>query len=372
MTPDELDRRIIEPSEFVADTAAFVDVRLPRSHGKASYSMIGPGVSQNAGQTVNLTEPHGFHIGAAAMPNGRVNNPHLHFTAEVFICTRGRWRMKIGEHGNQQVEIGAGTIMSIPTWVFRGFENIGDDDGWLFTVLGHDRTGGIVWAPSVLRAAAETGLYLGRDQAVRDAAAGDPIDDVVEPATQEQLASTRAVSNTELAERVCPSSVLDWSYTALLSSVLDGHHAELAPVIGYGMTEDRSHRAPIPGPHGFSVEWLRLKPGHRIGEHRTNASQVVIVVDGQVDLYVDVGDGRAAPIRRRPATGSVVSIPPGAWRDFVNSGEITSRLLVVNGGDARIRIDWSADVQQAAHDVGIAHDAAGYLAPVALVGASSP
>ena len=61
----EVDRRVIEPDRFVADTSAFIDVRIPGSAGKASYSFIGPGVSQNAGQTVNLVEPHGFNVGAA-------------------------------------------------------------------------------------------------------------------------------------------------------------------------------------------------------------------------------------------------------------------------------------------------------------------
>ena len=99
---------MIQPAEFVADTEAFVDVRLPRSRGKASYSFIGPGVSQNADQTVNLAEPHGFQIGAASMGHGVVNNQHLHFTAEVLICTRGEWRVNIGEHAEQQLEIGPG------------------------------------------------------------------------------------------------------------------------------------------------------------------------------------------------------------------------------------------------------------------------
>ena len=159
----QLRSRVISPDEFHADTEAFVDVRLPRSQGKASYSMIGPGVSQNAGQKINLVEPHGFNIGAASMPHGVVNNPHLHFTAEVFLCTRGSFEMAVGRHGEQKLVMNAGDVFAVPTWVFRGFTNIGDDDGWVFTVLGGDDGGGIIWAPSVLREAAETGLYLNAD-----------------------------------------------------------------------------------------------------------------------------------------------------------------------------------------------------------------
>lgn len=141
----DLAELVIEPTDFQADTAAFIDVRLPRSQGKASYSFIGPGVSQNPDQSINITTPHGFNVGAASMPAGAVNNPHLHYTAEVFICTRGNWRFLIGQHGDHHLELGANTVFSAPTWVFRGFENIGADDGWLFVVLGGDDTGGILW-----------------------------------------------------------------------------------------------------------------------------------------------------------------------------------------------------------------------------------
>ena len=54
---------------------------LPGSHLKQNYSLIGPGVTQSSEQIVNIHEPHGFNIGAAAMPKGVTNNLHLHFTA---------------------------------------------------------------------------------------------------------------------------------------------------------------------------------------------------------------------------------------------------------------------------------------------------
>ena len=42
------------------------------------------------------------------------------------------------------------------------------------TVLGGDDTGGIIWAPEVLRRARDTGLYLGRDNQLIDGPAGAP------------------------------------------------------------------------------------------------------------------------------------------------------------------------------------------------------
>ena len=88
------------------------------------------------------------------MPNGISNNLHLHFTAEVFINFGGQFRLRWGVDGKQGEYVSTdGDIISIPTWIFRGFTNEGPDDGILLTVLGHDVTGGIIWGPSVLKEA---------------------------------------------------------------------------------------------------------------------------------------------------------------------------------------------------------------------------
>lgn len=363
--PAEFKQRVIQPADFVPDTEAFVDVRLPQSAGKASYSFIGPGVSQNDAQTVNLTEPHGFQIGGASMGRGVVNNQHLHFTAEVLICTRGHWRVNIGEHAEQALEIGPNAVFSAPNWVFRGFENIGSDDGWLFAVLGGDDTGGIIWAPDVLRDAAQTGLYLRSDYSLLDAANGEPPEDVVLPLDAELLAEVDSYTDAELTARTVRMENLQWSAGALLSSMLPGHSTALAPVIGYGLTEHRRHRTPISTPHGFSVEWLRAAPGSSTGVHRHSDSQVLITGEGQWEIAVNRGDDS---ISANPAEGSVVSIPPHAWRNLKNSGATDAFALVVCGSDQRAAIEWDPEIVAAAEALGWGYDAAGYLAPLALLG----
>lgn len=362
---DDFARRVIEPDDFVADTAAFIDVRLERSAGKASYSFIGPGVSQNADQAVNLDVPHGFNIGAASMASGVVNSQHLHFTAEVFICTKGHWRVAVGEHREQKLELGAGTIFSAPTWVFRGFENIGDHDGWMYTVLGGDDTGGIIWAPDVIRAAAETGLYLRSDYTVVDGTDGLSTNDVVKPLEPAQLVSVDHYSDQELAGRAVRQEDLTWSEQALLSTVVAGHASAMAPVIGHGMTEDRHHRAPITSAHGFSVEWLRLPPGSSTGLHRHQQNQVVILTDGSWDIAVNRDEHR---LHSLPAQGSIVSLNAGAWRDLTNVGEGDAHAVVVCATDQRPVIEWDPDIVEAARQAGWGRDAGGYIAPVELIG----
>ena len=107
-------------------------------------------MTQSRDQVVNLTEAHGFSLGVAAMPPGTINNLHIHFTAEVFMIQRGRWTFRWGAEGENTIEGGPGDVVSVPTWIFRGFSNTGDEDGWIFTALGGDDTGGIIWHPSIL------------------------------------------------------------------------------------------------------------------------------------------------------------------------------------------------------------------------------
>jgi len=369
VTASELRRLIVEPSRFVADQAAFVDIRLPRSAGKASYSFIGPGVSQNPGQTINITTPHGFNIGAASMDHGVVNNPHLHFTAEVFICTRGSWRFAVGQDGEQTIDVGPNTVFSVPTWVFRGFENTGADDGWLFTVLGGDDTGGILWAPRILVEAAETGMYLTPEHEVLDENNGDRVEETIAPLAEADLANIDRYSDEELDRRAVRFDQLKWSGAALLStktpSGRDHHRCALAPVIGYGMTEDRHHQAPVINPHGFSVEWLAVEPGSSSGLHRHGRSQALFCVDGDWTIELNHGQDLVAA---DAAPGSVVSIPPGAWRDFRNSGSATAYAIVVNEGDDRTVLEWDDEIIKEATDAGWDRDANGYLAPAGLLG----
>ena len=176
VSAEELTRRTIRRTDWVSCNSAFIDCRTPGSDRKENYAFIGAGVSQNADQFVNLTELHGYNVGAAGMPNGVTNNLHLHFTAEVFINFGGTFRLRWGVDGQQGEYVSHdGDVITVPTWIFRGFTNEGPDDGILLTVLGHDVTGGIIWGPSVLREAESYGLHLTADSRLIDTVAGDEL-----------------------------------------------------------------------------------------------------------------------------------------------------------------------------------------------------
>ena len=139
----------------------------------------------------------------------------------------------------------------------------------------------------------------------------------------------------------------------------------MAPVIGFGLTEDRRQRPPIWTPHGFTLEWLRLEPSASTGLHRIARSQALLLVDGEWQISYNRDDNRAS---RDAAEGSVVSVPAGSWREFSNTGSSSATCLVVCAGDERARAEWDPAVVAAALDLGWGHDARGYLAPVDLLG----
>ena len=202
----ELERRTVRRADWVACNSAFIDCRTPGSDRKENYAFIGSGVSQNSDQFVNLTELHGFNLGAAGMPNGVTNNLHLHFTAEVFINFGGTFRIRWGVDGKQGEYVSHdGDVISVPTWIFRGFTNEGPDDGILLTVLGQDVTGGIIWGPSVLRDAESYGLHLTADNRLIDTVAGDvvpPDVPLIKPMKQEFIDELTRYSPEELRSRV--------------------------------------------------------------------------------------------------------------------------------------------------------------------------
>ena len=277
--------RMIRRTDLVPCSLAFIDCKMPGSMLKQNYSIIGAGVTQSAEQVVNLDEPHGFALGVAAMPHGVTNNFHVHYTAEVFMVFRGEWRFRWGTDGQDGEFVGrAGDVISIPTWIFRGFTNIGADDSWIFTALGRDQSGGVIWDPKILAGAAEHGLYLTRDNMMIDTSTGAAKpreDELMPPLTPEVIAGFRRYSAEEMAARVTTADERCWSVRSLLCSVLPGQHAELAPVIGPGMTQDRNAAPKVTNAHGFSVEWLRIQPGNVVGPFRIPVKQVMILQSGR-------------------------------------------------------------------------------------------
>lgn len=367
LSADESEKRHVRRDSMVPERVAFIDCKMPGSHLKENYSLIGPGVTQSKEQKVCLSEPHGFSLGVAAMPSGITNNLHIHYTAEIFMIYKGTWLFRWGADGKDGEIIGnPGDIVSIPTWIFRGFSNIGDGDGWIFTALGGDDTGGIIWHPGILKVAADHGLYLTRDNMMVDTQMGHPKpadEELLQPVTDEQIASLRKYTVEEMRQRVVAKSDRNFS-PALLDSCLPGHGAEIAPVAGHGISQDRNHLAPIQYPQGLSLEWGRIPEGGKIGKHLLHEKQVLIQFTGAVEVVQNDGD---AAVSQTIAQQELYSFPANTWREIRNAGPGAAEFVLITAGDHKKRVVWSDEVCRAAAQAGFAIDHNGYVAPLAML-----
>ena len=183
MTPQDMATRIVRYGDLMPCRTAFIDAHTPGSDQKENFTIIGGGVSEAADQHVHISIPHGFNIGAAGQPPKCRNSLHSHRTAEVFFVLSGRWRFFWGRWGNAgEVTLEPGDIFNIPTGIFRGFENIGNDYGMIMAILGGDDAGGgVIWAPQVIEDAQAHGLVLSEEGKLYDTKKGAVLPDGVGP-----------------------------------------------------------------------------------------------------------------------------------------------------------------------------------------------
>ena len=163
-----MNNRLAKFTDLVPSTLPFVEGKLNGHKERKNYSIVGPGVAEDSEQSVKIAMPHSFNLGAvSAMPkNG--SGLHSHTTAEVFLIYSGSWKFYWGAHGKNEVILNPGDIISMPTNMFRGFENAGSKEGLIFVVLGGDDPGIITWVPNVLKKAKETGMALLNDNSLID------------------------------------------------------------------------------------------------------------------------------------------------------------------------------------------------------------
>ena len=273
-TLETMGKRLVRRSEMVPCKSAFIDAHTPGSHLKDNFSIIGPGVTENKEQFINIREPHGFNIGAAGQPPHIKNSLHSHFTAEVFIIHEGTFEIYWGLKAENRTTLSEGDVVSIPKNCFRGFENIGDKYGFMFAILGGDDTGGVEWAPQVFEEAEDHGLVLLEDFGVWDTNK-HPIPKgakPVRPMSHEKAATYENYSTEEMELRICRSDSL---------KPLKNHPLKLGE---YGSIQ--LHRligtkeAVIPGGDGFELLLSVAKPGGGFKTFSRPEKEVLICYEG--------------------------------------------------------------------------------------------
>ena len=104
--------RLAKFDDLVPSSIPFVEGKLKGHQDRKNYSVIGPGVSEDAKQNVKIAEAHGFNIGAVSAAPMNGSGLHSHTTAEVFIIHSGAWRFYWGVDGTEAVSY---THLTLPT-----------------------------------------------------------------------------------------------------------------------------------------------------------------------------------------------------------------------------------------------------------------
>ncbi|WP_409845188.1 cupin domain-containing protein [Brevundimonas sp.] len=319
-----LEQRIVRFADLIPCTTAFIDARTPGSDAKENFTIIGPGVAENPDQHVHIREPHGFNIGGARQPPGCVNSQHFHETAEVFFVHSGRWAFRTGEYADEgEVILSPGDTISIPVHVFRGFENVGRETGFLYAVLGGDDPGRVVWAPDVLERAKGHGLVLLQSGRLVDTLKNPPPDSndpVVLPESRSELKRVvRHVDSQALEAFV----VRDNASTGQVLSAGAGFGEHV--VIGPENMREPAPAAPLDWPHGFVCRRVRLVAGASGSPVRRAEPEVIFVHSGELEIAVD---GERSVL----SVGDTVTVPVGAARTLFSSSG--ADLFVTRGSDA--------------------------------------
>ena len=163
-----MNNRIAKFEDLVPSTLPFVEGKLEGHKYRKNFSIVGPGVAEDSKQFIKISMAHGYNLGAVIAKPQNGSGLHSHTTAEVFLIYSGSWRFYWGAEGKEEIMLNAGDIISMPTNMFRAFENVGKVEGLIFVVLGGDDPGIITWVPDVLKKAKETGMALLDDNSLID------------------------------------------------------------------------------------------------------------------------------------------------------------------------------------------------------------
>ena len=120
-------------------------------------------MSEDTKQNVKIAEEHGFNIGAVSAAPMNGSGLHSHTTAEVFLIFFQALGAFTTDGKEGEVVLNKGDVASFPTNMFRGFQNVSDENALIFVVLGENDPGVITWTPKVLEKAKESGMVLLND-----------------------------------------------------------------------------------------------------------------------------------------------------------------------------------------------------------------
>ena len=315
-----INSRLAKFDELVPSNIPFVEGKLKGHQDRKNYSVIGPGVSEDAKQNVKIAEEHGFNIGAVSAAPMNGSGLHSHTTAEVFVIHAGSWRFYWGVDGTEgEVILNRGDVASFPTNMFRGFQNVGEDEALMFVVLGENDPGVITWTPKLLKDAKDSGMVLMSDNSLIDTAKQQIPDEdkIIQPLKEQELETFDHYTSSEIEKYVIRLNDSEKYF-------VDDEHYNSNKIINYIdhlNIHNKTFEPYIPHKTGFSLSLLQGKNAH-IHEYALEKSEVFNCLDGEWEIQCD---GEKVIIGER----DTFSVPKNSVRSIKQIGDTAGKLFII-------------------------------------------
>ena len=168
--------------------------------------------------------------------------------------------------------------------MFRGFQNVSDDEAYMVVVLGENDPGVITWTPKVIKDAKDTGMVLLNDNSLIDLGRQAIPDGkkALEPLHENDLQQFDHYTSDEIEKFVIRSS-------DSMRYIDDDEHYNSNSVINY-LDElnlhEKTFKPHIPHHTGFGLSLLKGKDAH-IHFYQSNKSEAFLCLDGKWEITCD-------------------------------------------------------------------------------------
>ncbi|MBN42838.1 MAG: hypothetical protein CL573_05045 [Alphaproteobacteria bacterium] len=348
VSPDEMARHIARFDEQESQSAHYAsDAGIPREAyeimaAKTLYLMMAPETQGGPmAQKPGISGSPGTSIILARCPPGDKPLLHAHhFTVESFMCLTGRFRIRWGTTGEQQIDLNPHDMIAVPPGVDRQFENITNDEALLLVIISgtsDEDFSDISMPPS------ETEFMRAKfGQPVLNAytkigTAWRHVDGRIDGPN---IPATIEISSTEMSKRIARlSNMRPLSATSedSIGVPLEAREMVAAKNLYLLMAPENqggplSHHAAIRGPESINVLIAECPPGDSPLLHAHHHTvETFMCLTGH--FRIRWGTEGENHIDLNP--NDMIAVPPGVDRQFENIADDDARLLVIITGASR-------------------------------------
>jgi quercetin dioxygenase-like cupin family protein len=279
------------------------------------FTLIESDPSEPVAADASIALPHGFNLKAERRiaSGGRIG--HSSPVAEVLVVHAGRWRLTLGAGNGDGADLGAGDVASVPPNLFRRWEKLDGEMGFLFIVQGLHTGTDLGDGTAAPESAADERRRV-QDGRFIDFSSGIPRMREVD-GRQDRPAAPRVPFRIN-AGLIAPCGL----------SALTARGVVEAGIISPPGTRDGFAQGAIGAqwPHGFNLRSLILQSGAYVPRHARAESEVILVQAGMLEISWPDGSLMLG-------AGDVLSVPVGLPHALRNTTSRPTEAVIVRGSD---------------------------------------